>query len=114
MQNGKPPDGRSIAPVVAINLGRSHAGVAGEVIRVVTMLLQPTGHPLGMISQGSRVLLDRCASHIFQGLAVQEQVALKVALIVVIEIFAKVVMDPAAMAANGISTAHKRADPVLR
>ena len=59
MQDGKSPDVAAFAFAVAIALGRTHSGIAGEVVGDKTVRLEPVGHPGRLITVRGGILDDR-------------------------------------------------------
>src|SRR5947209_1525517 len=112
MKNREAPDIR-VRTGIAINPRRPHAGIAGEVIADETMLLQPLGHPFWMIAQGSRVFpYLLAANYLLQRLVIFDDVLGEILFVIVVEVLAEIVVNPSAVAANGIAVLLESFDPL--
>src|SRR5690349_22318680 len=114
MENGEGPDLFAVPPLVAIDAGRSHAGVAGKVVGNHSVLFEPLSNPFGMISQRRRVFGDAAWPHRFDRLFIQLQILPERIRIGFGKMFPEIVVNPSAVAAYFIAALAKEAHPGLR
>src|ERR1700677_4457017 len=113
MQNGKRPDIAGFTLAIAITLRRTHAGVAGEVICDKTMSLEPMRDPNWLIAVRSGIFDDWFSGGTLQGVLVQGKILFEVFRVVGFDVRGKVIVNPAAVAANVITERGKIADQSL-
>src|SRR5205807_7975909 len=96
------------------NPRRPHAGSTGEIVSDEAVQLQPLGHPFWMITQWGRVFPYRPAAiYLLQHLVIFNDVLRELFFVIVAEVFTEIVVNPSAMAADGIAPLLENFDPLL-